>query len=90
MAFNLWVLISINLGITMTKRFKVYLENNAAHTVIAKTPEEAIEVYYDSIGHHLKICGCFDEKGNEVGIDKGIKKPLDRIKIVRVIKVEEV
>ena len=57
-------------------------ENGSMH-VFADSEEEAVDAFYESIesviGHHLKICGCF-----------GPKKPLDRSKIVRIIKIEKV
>ena len=62
--------------------YKVWHEKGSM-MVYAENEEEAIEAYYESvegmIGHHLKICGCFGEK-----------KPLDRSKVNKIIKIEEV
>ena len=64
-------------------QYRITHEKGGIHTVFAKDPSDAIDQFYNgiksTIGHHLKICGCFGEE-----------KPLDRSKIVRITKIEEV
>jgi hypothetical protein len=63
--------------------FKVWKENGGFIFLPAKNEDDAVEEYYDAIrsmiGHAWKICTCYGEP-----------KPLDRSKVVRPIRVEEV
>lgn len=65
------------------KQFFVWHEKGGYVHVFARDSEDAVEKYYESIesviGHYMKICACFGEP-----------KHLDRSKVIKPTRVEEV
>ena len=62
--------------------YVVHHENGGTMQVYATDEDDAIEQYYHTLesilGHHLKICDCYG------------KKPIDRSKVARPLRVEKV
>ena len=66
------------------KSYKVYHERGGFIQVWAADEVGARERYYEAlestIGYTLKICGCFNN---------GVPKPIDRDKVLHIVKIEE-